>query len=297
MNIILMIAVFVLAAAAIFIYLRTSGILKSLDSMLDDGIKGEFHENNFDEGRLSRLESKMRRYITSGKTSQNRIKEERNHIKSLISDISHQTKTPISNILLYSELIEENGSLDEKGRELLQNIKEQADKLNFLVQALVKTSRLENGIVSIISRPYSVRELIMGLDFAEKAKAKGIALKISEIPDIVGVFDPKWTAEAISNIVDNAVKYTSAGGSVTVSAAEYEMFVKIDIEDSGIGIDEGESAKIFGRFYRSPRVHNEQGVGIGLYLAREIISGEGGYIKVSSQVGKGSLFSVFLPKA
>lgn len=119
---------------------------------------------------------------------------------------------------------------------------------------------------------------------------------MSDIPDLTAEFDIKWTAEAIANIIDNAVKYTPPGGTVTVSAEEYEMFVRINIADTGIGMREDETAKVFTRFYRSPAVSSEEGVGIGLYLAREIITRENGYIKVSSQPGKGSVFSVFLPK-
>lgn len=106
----------------------------------------------------------------------------------------------------------------------------------------------------------------------------------------------KWTLEAVSNIVDNAIKYTPSGGSVTICSQEYEMFVCIRIADTGIGMSEEETAKIFTRFYRSSEVSDERGVGIGLYLAREIIAKEGGYIKVSSKKGEGSVFSVFLPK-
>ena len=109
-------------------------------------------------------------------------------------------------------------------------------------------------------------------------------------------FDLKWTLEALSNILDNAVKYTPAGGTVSVNAQEYEMFVRIDVADSGIGMSEEETAKVFARFYRSPRVSQEKGVGIGLYLVREILSREGGYIKVTSKIDQGSTFSVFLPK-
>ena len=103
------------------------------------------------------------------------------------------------------------------------------------------------------------------------------------------------TLEAISNIVDNAIKYTP-DGSIDISMREYEMFVRVDIQDTGIGIPEEEQAKVFGRFYRSVDTGVLEGVGLGLFLARQIISGEGGYIKLSSTVGEGTTFSVFLPK-
>lgn len=116
-----------------------------------------------------------------------------------------------------------------------------------------------------------------------------------ERSDVEAHFDEKWTTEALLNIVDNAVKYTEKG-SVTLRIKEYEMFVCIEVADTGIGIPEEEQAKIFGRFYRSNEVRNKEGVGIGLYLARQIISGEGGYIKVSSKPGEGTVFGVYLAK-
>ena len=113
--------------------------------------------------------------------------------------------------------------------------------------------------------------------------------------DAFAVFDFKWTAEALANIVDNAIKYTEHG-TITISTVNYEMFTRIDISDTGSGIPENEQAKIFSRFYRSNAVQEQEGVGIGLYLARQIISGESGYIKVASVPGKGSTFSIFLPE-
>lgn len=105
----------------------------------------------------------------------------------------------------------------------------------------------------------------------------------------------RWFRRCSPNIVDNAIKYTEHG-TITISAVSYEMFARIDISDTGSGIPESEQAKIFARFYRSNSVQKQEGVGIGLYLARQIISGEGGYIKVASVPGKGSTFSIFLPK-
>lgn len=286
-----------LMCLTILMYLYTSQILKNVDKMLDSAISGTFTESDFSETKLSKLEAKMHRYLMAEKISRNRITEERSSIKTLVSDISHQTKTPISNIMLYTELMSENEPLDSNSKQLLKNIKEQSDKLNFLIQALVKTSRLENGIISVEPKENSIKELFQGIDLTDIAAEKGVDLQYNGIPDLTAVFDLKWTAEAISNMIDNAVKYTPSGGTVSVSVKEYEMFVRINISDTGIGISEGETAKIFKRFYRSPEVHDESGVGIGLYLAREIISRDGGYIKVTSEKGKGSIFSVFLPKS
>lgn len=295
MYIVLIIIIVLLIMLSIYMYLRTSRILKSTDKMLDEAIDGNFSEKDFSETRLSKLESKMRRYLVAGKTSRNKLTEEHNSIKSLVSDISHQTKTPISNIMLYTDLMAEK-KLDAEAAELLDSIRTQADKLNFLIQALVKTSRLENGIVEVSPAENTMNDLLRSVDFADRANENGVLLEITEAPDIIAVFDIKWTSEALANIIDNAIKYTPAGGRVTVSATEYEMFARVDVADTGIGISEEETAKIFTRFYRSPEVHDERGVGIGLYLAREILSRQGGYIKVISEKGKGSTFSIFLPK-
>ncbi|MEG1062068.1 MAG: HAMP domain-containing sensor histidine kinase, partial [Oscillospiraceae bacterium] len=128
-----------------------------------------------------------------------------------------------------------------------------------------------------------------------KAAQKSIALHGTSTTESA-CFDAKWTGEALQNIVDNAIKYTPSGGEISMSVTAYSLFCRIDVADTGIGISEDETAKIFTRFYRSPTVQCEEGVGIGLYLAREIISGEGGYIKVASKRGSGSVFSVFLPR-
>ena len=109
------------------------------------------------------------------------------------------------------------------------------------------------------------------------------------------VFDPKWTEEAVCNLLDNAVKYTPAGGAVSLSVTAYELFCRLDVTDTGPGIKEAEQSLIFQRFYRSPAAGSTEGVGIGLYLCRQIAERQGGYIKVSSRVGAGSTFSLFLP--
>lgn len=293
-EIILTIIIFALLALSVFMYVRTSRILQNIDKMIESAIKGNFSEREFTESRLSRLEAKMHRYLSAGETARNKLLAEQNTVKRLVSDISHQTKTPIANILLYSQLLNE---AEEPDRNLLLQIEHQTEKLNFLIQSLIKTARLENGIVAVTPKKNSIRQLIEGIDYTAAAEQKGVMLRYENIPDLTADFDLKWTREAVSNIIDNAVKYTPQGGTVTVSASEYELFVKMDIADTGIGMTEEETAKIFTRFYRSSTVGDEKGVGIGLYLAREILSKEGGYIKVSSQPGKGSVFSVFLLKS
>lgn len=288
--------ILILLAVIAALYWYTSNILSELDKMLDSAIDNTFTEHMFSEKKLSKIESKLYRYLSAGNTALRQISAEKDNIKTLIADISHQTKTPVSNILLYSQLLREAPGLDDNTIRLVSQIEEQTEKLSFLTASLIKLSRLENGIINVAPKENCISKLIAGLDHDADADAKGICLCIEPVTECMAVFDMKWTLEAVSNIVDNAIKYTPSGGSVTISSQEYEMFVCIRIADTGIGMSEEETAKIFARFYRSSEVSDERGVGIGLYLAREIITKEGGYIKVSSKKGAGSVFSVFLPK-
>lgn len=285
------------AIIAVILYRRNmKRTLKSMNSMLDSAIDGSFSETFYDESLLSAVEAKLAHYLAASEVSAKNLTSEKDKIKELLSDISHQTKTPIANILLYSELLAEQ-ELSEKGGECVAALKTQAEKLNFLIGALVKTSRLETGVFVLNPKKEKIRPLLDSVfkEISAKADNKNISMKI-EKTNIQACFDLKWTTEALYNIVDNAIKYTPYGGEIRIETSEYNLFCRIDVKDNGIGIDEGEQADIFGRFYRSKRVSQTDGLGIGLYLSREIISEQGGYVKVSSQIGKGAVFSVFLPR-
>lgn len=285
----------VLIGVAVFLYRRTSRILNQMDEMIDQAVEGTLKEKEFSEKKSSRIEAKLYRFLRMGELDGQMAVKEKDSIKELISDISHQTKTPVANILLYAQLLEERGALGQEERKLLSHISSQTEKLDFLIQALIKLSRLENGVIAVMPKRDSVEELIKEMDFGAAA-AKGISVSVENTQGLTALFDRKWTAEALGNLVDNAVKYTPSGGRIRVSSKAYEMFVCIEVADDGIGIAEEETAKIFQRFYRSGQVSDEQGVGIGLYLVREILRKQGGYVKVSSRPGEGSVFSVFLPK-
>lgn len=291
-------AIFISIASivAVLLYRRhTKHILQNLDRMLDRAINGTFTQDTLDETMYSAVENKVGRYLADSELSARNVKGEKEKIKTLIADISHQTKTPIANLLLYSELLQEK-NLSGEEKEYADKLHEQVEKLSFLISSLVKMSRLETGIVNVIPEQKSVApmvEFVYG-QLLPKAQERGLNLLL-ESKEVMAHFDEKWTTEALHNIVDNAIKYTEKG-SVTLRIKEYEMFVCIEVSDTGIGVCEDEQAKIFGRFYRSNDVRDKEGVGIGLYLARQIISSEGGFIKVSSKPGEGSVFGVYLAK-
>lgn len=287
-----------LAALVIVVVERwqTVRTIKRLDAMLEAAIAGHFTEETYDESRLSALESRLARYLTASALSARKVQEQKDQISSLISDISHQTKTPVANLQLYAQLLAEQ-PLTPQEEECAGAILTQADKLQTLIEVLIKTSRLENGILAVHPE---ISELSYVVDravtqYVPKAAEKGVVL--TAVPtEGKAVFDPKWTEEALCNLLDNAVKYTPSGGAVTVTVKNYEMFSAICVTDTGAGIPEAEQARIFGRFYRSAGNYQEQGVGIGLYLTRQIAEKQGGYVKVESVPGTGSTFSLFLPR-
>ena len=274
---------------------NTRKILDRIQYMLEEAIRGDYKEKEFSEARLSKLESKLADYLQSSSLSAANVRKDRDKIKTLISDISHQTKTPITNLLLHSELLKES-ELNEEQRESLDAIENEAEKLRFLVDALVKLSRLENGIMVLDPKPDDLSRLVkeIGSALRPKAEGKGLYLHVSDACESAS-FDYKWTLEAVSNIVDNAVKYTEKGG-IEISFKPTEMFACISVKDTGIGIMEADIPKIFSRFGRLQSSREKEGVGIGLYLAREIITKEGGYIKVKSRPGEGTEFLIFLKK-
>ena len=221
---------------------------------------------------------------------------EKNEIKSLISDIAHQLKTPLTNMKIYSEFLQYENLLEEDRIEFNKVIMLSLDKLCFLVESMIKMSRLESSIINLHKRPSEINESILSAitQLYKKAQLKNIKIEFSLKENIKLNYDKKWTTEAIFNIIENAIKYSHKDSTIFINVEKYEIFTRIDIKDEGIGISEEEIPKIFKRFYRGSNVLNEEGIGIGLYLSREIVTKQGGYIKVKSYKN-GSIFSIFLP--
>lgn len=231
-------------------------------------------------------------------TAQNQmLAQEKEQIKTLISDISHQIKTPVAAANTFAELLSDGELSAEERTEYITTLQMSLGKLTFLTNSLIKMSRLESGIISLKPEKNSLNEIVLQAvkTIYAKAKEKGILITFECDQAFEAVLDFNWTAEAISNVIDNAVKYTPQGGFVRLQITEYPSFLRLDISDNGVGIPEEEQAKIFGRLYRGKQSVGTDGVGIGLYLTREIINKQNGYMKVSSDEN-GSTFSLFLKK-
>lgn len=274
-----------------------SKVISRLDAMLEAAMNGSFVETDYDETELSRLESKFRQYLTARETASEKVEAERSAIKELVTDISHQTKTPLANILLYTQLLQEECQ-DQQAAPYIEQIRIQTEKLDFLMQALVKISRLESGMVELAPEEGALHPLLsQAVKLAKgRAAAKEITIELEEEAcDVRALFDFRWTLEALGNLLDNAVKYSPAGSKVTVKVRAFELFVCVSVEDMGPGIPESEQAQIFERFYRGACARQEEGNGVGLYLTRMILQKERGYVKVTALEEGGSRFSMFLP--
>lgn len=237
--------------------------------------------------RLTPTERKLITYLNELKTREAAVQNGYRNISSLVADIAHQSKTPLSSILMYTEM-RENGEM----------IRTQTEKLTFLMDSLTKLAKCEGGLIAenLSPKENSVKELLRQVIEANyaQADAKNMEIHCDVSNKLTAVFDLRWTAEAVGNILDNAVKYAPEGSEIQISAYAYDMFVRMDISDHGSGIPEDELCHIWKRFYRGKNTRSASGVGIGLYLTANILHTEGGRVCAKSDEN-GSIFSVFLP--
>ena len=275
--------------------LVTANLCQMLDNMIDGTAEPESTDDS--ETLLARINHRLSRLYQIMQENQRKVDAERQELQVLVSDISHQVKTPVSNLKMVTDTLLARSVSEAERMDFIHGIRNQTDKLEFLFQALVKTSRLETGAIRLDKKDGrlfdTVAQAMSGIVYA--AEKKQISVSVDCPENLTVAHDSKWTTEALFNLLDNAVKYTPAGGKVAVSVVQWEMYVEIKVIDTGKGISESNQAAIFQRFFREEEVHHQPGVGIGLYLAREIVTRQGGYIKVISTLGKGSEFSIMLP--
>lgn len=291
--------IFLVAGLWIILQRRQIGLFADdVCETIDAAIAGRQPENfhPYEDSLTSKVQGKLMQYydiMHEGRLQSQRDKET---LQSLVSDISHQVKTPVANLKLYTGILQKPELPEEKRVLFVATMDEQINKLDFLMQSLIKMSRLETGTFVLTPAEARLGDTIaqaMSTVWA-KAEKKQIELTVDCVPDIMVQHDSKWTAEAIGNILDNAVKYTPAGGRVTITVRPWQFYTRIDIADTGIGIPEEHYNDVFQRFYRAQEVAAEEGVGLGLYLANGIITRQKGYVSVKSKVGEGTTFSVYL---
>lgn len=267
---------------------------------MDNAIHGQIQEMAYDESMDAAITQRLNRLLQIAGMHKEQAELERDTIKALISDISHQVRTPLSNIMLYIELLREQ-ALEKNIEGLADKIQKNSEKLDFFMKELVKSSYVEQEMILVHPQMVSVEELIdiscQNVELA--AFRKKIMIKkelLKEVSEKLCYADKKWTIEALGNLLENAIKYSKEESMVQIRCKEQESFLCIEVQDDGIGIKEEEQGKVFERFYRSEQVKEQPGFGIGLYLAREVLSKQGGYLKLTSKLGKGTVIAMYLSR-
>ena len=282
---------------AVFFYKKDQSNYRKIDLMMDEVLSGKkITISDLEDEKISSLASKAIRIQEKLKIEIDEAENERDQVKKLISNMSHQLKTPLANVMMYQELLEDENLQLENRKKFQGKMKNQLEKIHWILNSLFKMVRLEQNAISFEAENLSIKKTLTRAvnGVIGKAENKDISINIDEFLDIVLWHNEKWTSEALENILENAVKYSDKGGKITISLHKYEMYTAISIIDNGRGIKKEEQIKIFHRFYRSPDVEDVEGSGIGLYLSKLIVEKENGYITVESQYKKGTKFTVLL---
>lgn len=283
-------AALILTCVGYLIYerLQRRKLIARISALFNGEYRGSVTEDD-----LSGLERQVMLRVRSNEAREVKLTEGYKSLSSLVSDIAHQCKTPLTSVFMYADMLPDN--------ECAAQIKQQAEKLRFMIEALTKLSKCEGGLITENLNPVenNISELVCRAvsDIYTSSEEKSIEITSYISGGLTAYFDMRWTAEAVFNILDNAVKYSPEHSKVRITACGYNMFVRIDISDNGSGIADNEICNIWKRFYRGKNVADTQsGVGIGLYLCHMILIAQGGHAAVQSEIGRGSVFSVFLPK-
>ena len=267
----------ILIGILLYKYIVLRNEMRELSAYIDKALDGNLEITEFDEKELSKIKSKLIKFLYANQVKEKKINTEKNKTKDLIADISHQTKTPIANLSLYISLLE-----DDPKDEYIEIIKYELNKLNFLIQNLVKSSRLESDIIGLQKNQANLKDLVKDVlkEFKVTLDEKEIRVNLKD-EDLLFALDERWLKEAIHNLVDNAIKYSPKGSTINISVYKSYLNYNLDIENECKDLSEETLPKIFERFYRGRNSVSKDGLGLGLYVAREIIEKHGGNIRAS----------------
>lgn len=296
MGITIILAILLILAICYGIYQKRK-TYRMIDRLLDSVLSQEMIVySEVEEGEFSALVSKIKQIQEILENRAKSADSEKEQVKSLVSNMSHQLKTPLANLSLYAEILGQGEIAPERKAEFANKMQRQIEKLNWIVESLSKMVKLEQNIDGFEVKDTQIRQTILdAIDTVyEKVEKKDLHLNLEPFEDRALYHNRKWTVEVFVNLLENAIKYTDKGGAISICVKPYELYTEIQFADNGRGIHTEELTDIFKRFYRSPEVENMEGSGIGLYLSNLILEKEKGYITATSEYGKGSSFSVFL---
>lgn len=296
MGITIILAILLILAVCYGIYQKRK-TYRMIDRLLDSVLNREMIVySEVEEGEFSALVSKIKQIQDVLENRARSADSEKEQVKSLVSNMSHQLKTPLANLSLYAEILGQGEIAPERKAEFADKMQRQIEKLNWIVESLSKMVKLEQNIDGFEVKDTPIRQTILdAIDTVyEKVEKKALHLNLEPFEDRALYHNRKWTVEVFVNLLENAIKYTDKGGTISIRVKPYELYTEIQFSDNGRGIHKEELTDIFKRFYRSPEVENMEGSGIGLYLSDLILEKEKGYITATSEFGNGSCFSVFL---
>ena len=267
--------------------------IAALNSYLEKVLAGSENPGILDqeEGELSILKTNIYKTTSTLYYQKELLSKDKVALSNAIADISHQLKTPLTSMFIMNELLAEEEN-NEKRSELLQIQSKQLDRMNWLIQTLLKLSKIDAGTITMNPTKISVLDVIsqvMG-PFEIQMDIKNIEYN-QTVPDMSIKCDKNWTIEAIQNIVKNCIEHMECGGKLSINVSDTNIYSEIAIEDTGCGIAEADLPHIFERFYKG-RNSGKDSVGIGLALAKTIITNQHGDILVESTEGVGSRFLV-----
>ena len=279
---------------AVYCYFKKQDkILEDAESKIEAFLAGDIDARiaNDEEGELYRLFwsiNNMSAVLTSKAAKENR---EKIFLKNTISDISHQLKTPLAALNIYNGILE--GAEDmEQVREFTGLSVKELDRIDTLVQNLLKITRLDAGTMVFHKEEENISEIIKDIElhFAYRAETEGKSISVSGDDHVTFFCDRDWMTEAFENLVKNALDHTEEGDSVSIEWCRFNTVLRIEVKDNGCGIHPDDIHHIFKRFYRSRFSKDSQGLGLGLSLTKAIVEAHGGTIEVDSKTGVGTMF-------
>lgn len=287
----------ILAGAGLFFFKRERLCRKAV-LVVERFMEGDFSEHlpRVEEGCLYELFGKIDSLANILSSQKEEVCESRDFLKNTISDISHQLKTPLSALVMYNDIIIREAENKEAVLAFSRKTSAALCRIEGLIQALLKITRLDAGAVVFEKQEWFLAEVVQGAlqELWVRAEAEGKEILLEGDENARISCDLQWTGEAVANLVKNALDYTERGGRVVISWAELSGASSISVSDNGKGIAEEDFYHIFKRFYRASG--NGQGAGLGLPLAKSIAQGQGGTLSVGSREGEGTVFCITLPE-
>lgn len=275
------------------IYRNLESIILGAKNILDYNFDIGIYEN--EEGVFAKLAHSFNSMRKIMKNNFLEVKKEKNFLIDILSDISHQLKTPVASLIIYNDILL-NRKIDENKRMyFLENSKNQLNRIEWLIKSLLQLARLDAGVIKFEKKPYDINATVKESVLALMPKAESEEINLIFNPkntDIIIKHDSKWLSEGIINLIKNAIEHTSKGGYVKVSTKKSLVLSSIIIEDNGEGIYKSELPHIFKRFYKGKTRKKTESIGIGLALSKSIVEAHEGIIEVKSKVNKGTTFTI-----